>query len=188
MQSELVKLRRPVAEDGAALHSVIGSCPPLDTNSLYCNLLQCTHFAATSVVAEIDGALLAAVTGYLVPGNENTLFIWQVAVAEAARGRGLARKMLGEILARPECKNVTYIETTVTESNTASWALFEGFARRANVPLCRSEKFEKSIHLNDQHPSEILARIGPLAASNGISQATPLLDQSNIDTTKEMST
>lgn len=188
MQRELVKLRRPVAGDGSALHTLIDSCPPLDTNSLYCNLLQCTHFAATSVVAEIDGAVLATVTGYLVPGSENTLFIWQVAVGEAARGRGLARKMLSAILARPECKDVTYIETTVTESNAASWALFEGVARRANVPLCRSEKFEKSIHLNDQHPSEILARIGPLAANNRILQASSHQDHFNIDTTKEMST
>lgn len=162
---ELMTFRRPVPEDGAALHRLISACPPLDENSLYCNLLQCTHFAATSVVAERGGELLASVTGYLVPGREDTLFIWQVAVAEAARGQGLGRRMLDEILARPGCGSVTHIETTVTAANTASWALFEGFARRAGVALRRSELFGQSTHFNDRHPSEILARIGPLTGS-----------------------
>src|SRR3546814_16914023 len=39
--------RNPVAEDAQAIHDLIAACPPLDTNSLYCNLLQCTHFAET---------------------------------------------------------------------------------------------------------------------------------------------
>ena len=159
-----INLRRPVAEDGAALHALIASCPPLDSNSMYCNLLQCSHFAATSVVADKNGELLAAVSGYLIPGREDTLFVWQVAVGEGARGQGLAGRMINEILSRPECQAVYYIETTVTASNTASWALFEGFARRKGVPLERSEQFEQSMHFNNQHPSEILARIGPMAA------------------------
>jgi L-2,4-diaminobutyric acid acetyltransferase len=179
--SERLILRRPVAEDGAALHALIASCPPLDTNSMYCNLLQCTHFAATSVVADRNGKLLAAVSGYLVPGREDTLFIWQVAVGEDARGQGLAGRMLNEILSRPECQAVSYIETTVTASNAASWALFEGFARRAGAPLQRSEKFEQSIHFNNQHPSEILARIGPMAVANRSTSA-----RSASDANKEM--
>lgn len=176
MFSGRVTLRQPVAEDGAALHALIGSCPPLDANSMYCNLLQCTHFAATSVVADVDGEVLAAVTGYLIPERENTLFVWQVAVSEAVRGCGMGRRMLGEILARAECKAVTHIETTVTASNAASWALFEGFARREGVPLHRSDKFEQSIHFNNQHPSEILARIGPLAAATGSSPVRPAIE------------
>src|SRR3546814_14681168 len=40
--------RNPVAEDAQAIHDLIAACPPLDTNSLYCNLLQCTQFAERS--------------------------------------------------------------------------------------------------------------------------------------------
>jgi L-2,4-diaminobutyric acid acetyltransferase len=157
-----VSLRPPDSSDGGALQQLIRACPPLDANSLYCNLLQCTHFAGTSVVAESGSDLLGAITGYLVPGREDTLFIWQVAVAESARGQALGRRMLNHILARPRCAPVSHLETTVTGSNAASWALFEGFARRLGCELRRSPLFDRSIHFGGQHETEILARIGPL--------------------------
>lgn len=167
MHNERPTLRRPMSEDGAALHALIAQCPPLDENSMYCNLLQCTHFASTSVVADRDGKLLASVSGYLIPERQNTLFVWQVAVSEAARGQGLGARMLGEILARPECAAVTHVETTVTAANAASWAMFEGFARREGIALERSEMFVSSVHFNNEHASELLIRMGPLVARDG---------------------
>ncbi len=174
MSNERITLRRPEAVDGSALHALISACPPLDENSIYCNLLQCTHFAASSVVAERNRQLVAAISGYLVPGREDTLFIWQVAVSESARGQGLGRRMINDILARPECSGVRYIETTVTASNEASWALFKGFARRADAVLEQTELFDSTRHFNGEKPSEILARIGPLAtqAGSGSEQGT----------------
>ena len=51
-------LRMPRAEDGPAVTALIGSSPPLDVNSAYCNLLQCTDFRDTCVLAERDGEAL----------------------------------------------------------------------------------------------------------------------------------
>jgi L-2,4-diaminobutyric acid acetyltransferase len=162
VSDSLITLRRPSSRDGSALHALVKACPPLDENSMYCNLLQCTHFSTTSVVAERDHALVSAVSGYLVPGREDTLFVWQVAVSEDARGQGLGGRMLAEILARPECSGVRYLETTVTASNEASWALFKGFARRQGAGLEQSELFERDEHFGGEKPTEILVRIGPL--------------------------
>lgn len=167
-----VLLRKPEATDGPALHRLVQACPPLDENSVYCNLLQCTHFADTSVVGETDGELVCAISGYLVPGREDVLFVWQVAVAETARGKGVARQMLEHILDRPECANVRYLETTVTDSNQGSWALFEGFARRADARLQRRPLFKQHVHFAGKHETEILARIGPLPAGTGRDQST----------------
>ena len=36
--------RQPTAEDGYPLNKLVENSPPLDPNSVYCNLLQCTHF------------------------------------------------------------------------------------------------------------------------------------------------
>lgn len=160
MVSELV-LRLPTAEDGVSVFNLIQSCPPLDTNSVYCNLLQCSYFAETSVAAEQDGELVGFVSGYLVPSQSDRLFVWQVAVAEKARGQGLAGKMLKHILSRDFCKNITFIETTITESNSASWALFEGFSKRLNTNIKRSTLFDKECHFRGKHDTETLVSIGP---------------------------
>jgi L-2,4-diaminobutyric acid acetyltransferase len=178
MRDMPVTLRSPTAQDGASLHRLIRACPPLDENSLYCNLLQCTQFAATSVVAERAGELVAAVTGHLVPGREDTLFIWQVAVHESVRGQGLAHRMLKHILARPDCAAVRFVETTVTASNRASWALFEAFARSLDAALERTALFEQTTHFAGEHETEILARIGPFAAPGQQLRAMPPTDRS----------
>ncbi|WGL16126.1 diaminobutyrate acetyltransferase [Microbulbifer bruguierae] len=156
-------LRRPVSEDGAAVHRLIGNCPPLDTNSLYCNLLQASHFAATSVAAELNGELVGFISGYLIPERPDTLFVWQVAVAEQGRGMGLAGRMLREILARPACAQVSHLETTITPDNDASWALFRSLARKLDAACVDSVMFDRKRHFNGQHDSEMLLRIGPFA-------------------------
>ncbi|WP_346837477.1 diaminobutyrate acetyltransferase [Microbulbifer sp. SAOS-129_SWC] len=156
-------LRRPVSEDGADVHRLISQCPPLDENSIYCNLLQASHFADTSVAAEIDGALAGFVSGYLVPERPDTLFVWQVAVAEAGRGQGLAGRMIREILSRPACAAVRYLETTITPDNEASWALFRGLARRLGAECGDSVMFDRERHFQGRHDSEMLLRIGPFS-------------------------
>lgn len=158
-----VDFRLPTAEDGASVYQLINHCPPLDTNSMYCNLLQCTHFSNTSVAAVHQGELLGFTSGYLIPARPGTLFIWQVAVAEKARGQGLSARMLRSILSRSQCCQVTYLETTITESNKASWALFEGLADKLITQVNTSVMFDKETHFKGQHDSETLLRIGPFS-------------------------
>lgn len=159
------KFRLPSANDGASVYKLISLCPPLDTNSMYCNLLQCTHFADTSVTAvpsdSKDEELLGFISGYLIPERNNTLFIWQVAVSEAARGMGLAGNMLRHILDREQCSQVRYLETTITESNQASWALFESLSKKLHTPLEKSIMFDRNEHLAGEHATECLVRLGP---------------------------
>lgn len=163
-----VKLREPRVSDGPALHALVAACPPLDPNSRYCNLLHCTHFAATSVAAEREGALVGFVSAYLLPGKPErpTLFVWQVAVHEQARGLGLGRCMLQHLLRRPACAHVRYLETTVTRDNTASEALFEGLARVLGTGVRRHRWFDGERHLAGRQATEYLWRIGPLNRSD----------------------
>jgi L-2,4-diaminobutyric acid acetyltransferase len=162
IQDTEIALRAPRAEDGAAVYQLIAECPPLDTNSMYCNLLQCAHFSATSVAAELNGELVGFISGYIQPDQPDTLFIWQVAVGEKARGQGLAGRMLKEILARPACAAVRFIETTITPDNRASWALFESLTNKLGTEIQRSVMFERQQHFAGQHETEMLARIGPV--------------------------
>lgn len=153
-----IKLRSPTAEDGMSVYKLIEACPPLDTNSSYCNLLQCSHFSSTSVIAEQNGKPLGFISGYLIPEHEAVLFVWQVAVSAEARGQGLGKKMLRELIIRTQCN---YLHTSITESNEASWRLFLSLAKDFGADTKRSAMFDRHQHFNDQHDTECLLEIGP---------------------------
>ena len=153
---------QPDVKDGMLVHDLIQQCPPLDTNSSYCNLLQCSHFAETCITAKKNNQLIGFISGYRLPNQPSTLFIWQVAVSTSARGCGLASQMLLQLLARPSCQGVTQIETTITSNNEGSWALFTKLAKQLGAPLTRHNHFDRDTHFAGQHASELLARIGPI--------------------------
>jgi L-2,4-diaminobutyric acid acetyltransferase len=155
-------LRRPVAEDGPAITALIAACPPLDPNSAYCNLLQCSHFAGTSIVAERGGEIVGWISGYRPPADPSRLFVWQVAVSEAARGQALAGRMLDGLVERPEAEGVTHVITTVTRDNHASWAMFRKWASRRGAPLSERELFLQDRHFAGRHATEWQVEIGPL--------------------------
>ena len=156
----------PSTDDGWMVSQLIHDCPPLDENSVYCNLLQCHHFSATSVAVRLDDELVGFISGYLIPGRPDTLFIWQVAVSEKARGHGIAARMIRHILDRDCCQNVNYLETTITKANKASWALFRRVAEYYSAPVFDEPHFEKDRHFSGQHDTEHLLKIGPLQRSS----------------------
>lgn len=154
-----VILRAPVKEDGARVWTLVSECPPLDQNSMYMNLIQCDHFAPTCVLAERDGVLLGWISGHIPPDSPETLFVWQVAVHADARGLGLGKRMLKDLLRRPVCKPVQQLETTITRSNAASWGLFGSFARDMGGMLTDAPHYDRHTHLAGQHATEHLVTI-----------------------------
>lgn len=159
-------LRTPRPEDGPAITALIAACPPLDTNSAYCNLLQCSHFADSCVVAELGDRIIGWVSAYRPPSAPDQIFVWQVAVHPSARGTGLGSRLIEALLARPSARGATFLTTTVTQANDASWALFTGFARKRGLGLVKAPLFERQKHFAGAHDTEWQARIGPLPQSS----------------------
>ncbi|MDQ8209220.1 diaminobutyrate acetyltransferase [Coraliomargarita sp. SDUM461003] len=147
--------------DGSSINRLVAQSPPLDTNSTYCNLLQCIHFSDTSIIAKKLGEPVGFVSGYMIPRKACTLFIWQVVVSAEARGQGLALRMLRELLQRGHSEEVRFLETTITKENEASWALFRKLAKELSAKLEVSVAFDKETHFFGEHETEHLVRIGP---------------------------
>lgn len=161
-----IQFSQPTPGDALKVKLLVTASPPLDANPLYCNLLQCSHFALTCVCAWEGDELVGFVSGYLLPDCPTTLFIWQVAVSARCRGRGLARRMIEEILARPNCRNVTNLETTITPSNKSSEALFTKLGSHLGAPVETSVAFDRDDHFGGSHETEMLWSIGPLPKKN----------------------
>lgn len=161
--------RAPLKEDGAGILRLVHKLGVLDVNSAYAYMLIGEHHSGTSVVAEINGELAGFITAYILPDKPDTVFVWQVGVAEAGRGHGLATRMLLEILNRPACDDVHYMDTTIGPSNAPSQGLFRGLARRLDAEIDESELFGSELFDDydddEPHEPEILFRIGPFGGT-----------------------
>ncbi len=135
----------------------------LDVNSVYAYLLVGEHYSQTSVIAEVGDELAGFISAYCPPSKPDTVFVWQVGVADAGRGKGIATRMLFEILKRPACAHVRYLDTTVGPSNEPSKALFRRFAEKLDTEVEETELFGAELFGGDDgdHEPEILFRIGP---------------------------
>lgn len=157
-----VELRQPTLDDGAAMWRMARASQVLDVNTSYAYLLWGRDFAAHSVIA-VDRSgeqeePCGFVTGYQRPDAPDTLMIWQVAVNDSHRGQGIARRMLEELFDRDP--GLTVMETTITEDNAASIALFSSVAEGRGLSFERSPLFEASA-FPDGHDAELLFRLAP---------------------------
>ena len=158
-----IELRHPVLEDGKAVHDLITRCPPLDVNSSYNYFLLCSHFRDTCLVAEANGQIVGFLSAYRIPSRPETLFVWQIAVDEKARGLGLAGRLLEQLTQGPSCAGVRHLETTVSPSNLASRRVFARFAEQHQAAT-RETSFLEAHHFGvEQHEEERLIHIGPWA-------------------------
>jgi L-2,4-diaminobutyric acid acetyltransferase len=149
---DTIDLRFPTKNDAKEIHKLIKDSPPLDLNSLYAYAVIGEHFGETSALALKDGKIVGFISAYMVPECSGRVFVWQVVVGEAARGHGVAKKMLGFIKKNnPEIKE---IETTINPSNKASFRLFESFSTSLGGGLKEESLFLGEEVFDDAHEIE----------------------------------
>ncbi|KAA0022946.1 diaminobutyrate acetyltransferase [Antrihabitans cavernicola] len=161
-----VVLRPPTIADGTQLWQLAKDTKVLDVNSSYSYLLWCRDFSDTSVVAESDGRIVGFVTGFRRQAAPNTLFVWQVAVDESQRGKGVGRAMLDNLLDNLAPQGVSLLETTVSPDNPASIAMFTSLARRRNTSIVKQQLFEAD-DFPDAHEAEDLYIVGTQSVDEG---------------------
>ena len=146
-------IRHPTIEDGPAIWRLVVEAGTLDRNSCYGYLLLCRDFAESCAVAEQDGKIQGFVSGFKRPQQPDTWFLWQIGVAETARGQGLASRLAYFVLnaLTPE---IRYLETTVTQSNQASRALFNGIARNLGTSLNEESLFTSDLFPDSGHEAD----------------------------------
>lgn len=150
-------------EDGPTIAALVRACGVLDPNSTYAYVLLADRFGDHGVVAEEDGALLGFVTGFRDPRRPELLFLWQVGVAAAARGRGLAKRLLEAFASLEANRSATALETTIAVGNEPSEALFRSFAEARGASFEQVSEYPSA--WLDGHPTERVVRISPLNSS-----------------------
>ena len=168
-----VRIRTATTDDGAGIWRVVRDSGVLDLNSAYLYMLLGREFGETCVVAEHAGTITGFVTGFRPPRRPESLFTWQIGVAESMRGLGVGRRLLAAFLQAPGAAGATLLETTISPSNTASRALFTALARDIGAHIESGEGFRADqFPAEGDHEAEDWFRIGPLDPAR-ISQLQP---------------
>lgn len=149
-----VTIDPPDGSHGGAIWNVARASGTLDLNSSYAYLLMARDFAQTSRVALCDGSVVGFVIGYLRPSAPERLFVWQIAVDETMRGHRIAARMLDSLLA--DLPEVRTVETTITDDNEASQALFRSLATRHGAEHTIRPLFEVADFPDEGHEAELL--------------------------------
>lgn len=161
-RSEQVTFRKPAYNHAADVWNLVGRCPQLDRNTLYCELLHCTHFAETCAIAERAEEVVGWLSAYRPPTEPSTLFVWQIAVHPAVRNTGVGKRLIISALNRPYCKSVTHIKATVALTNKASNSLFATLARDLGAPIRQALWFDRHAHFKGRYETEYMIAIGPI--------------------------
>lgn len=160
MELEII-IRTPDKNDAKKVYNLIKKTKILDVNSEYLYLLQTTHFKDTCCVAEFNKEIVGFVSSYIHPQHSDILFVWQVAVDDALRGKNMAGQIIKHLLGRELLKGINYIYTTISPNNKASQRVFQKLAKEMNTIVEEETMFEiKDFH--NAHEDEILYKIGPL--------------------------
>lgn len=160
---ETITIRRSRLEygDGGAMWRVARESGVLEENAEYTYHMFSHFFGETSTIADLDGRAVGFVAGFRPPYREDSLFVWQIAVAEKARGRGLAAAMLHGLIQRLSPR-IHYLEATVTPDNEASMRTFRKIARDLDTSVTEEVLFPGNRFHGPSHEDEVLFRIGPI--------------------------
>ena len=154
-----ISVSTPTKNSGYAIYKLIERCQPLDLTSPSLYFIQSHYFQKTCAIATCSNDVIGFVSGFMDPLKENTLFVWQVAIDEPFRGRGLAQTLINYIL--QQNLNTEFIETSITEDNLASQKLFRKLSKHLNTVITQEKFLDQQTHFLKQHESEYLFRIGP---------------------------
>lgn len=152
-------MRTPTRDDAKQMWRLAEGA--VDSNSPYSYLMLVEYLAGTCAVAvDDDGQIAGFVTGFRLPEDPSTLFIWQIAVAPERRGLGVGAQLLDGVADRPAIPRLRYLEASVTPGNNASEGLFRAFAESRRTECIEDELFDAA-DFPGPHDPEVRFRIGP---------------------------
>lgn len=147
-------IQHPSIKDGLGIYKLVKKTKVLDVNSSYLYNLIGEHFSQTSLVVKQNNSIVGFVSGYFLPDQPSTLFIWQIGVDESMRGKGLAKKLVKTLLQTHKDK-VKTIHTTVSPSNIPSNKLFDWVAKEYKTTIEHQVFLDKD-DFEAGHEEEIL--------------------------------
>lgn len=155
-------LRAPQPEDGERVTLLPKDHREQVFGELLGELSGFEQFMNTSIVAEVDGEVVGAVLAYIPPFAPFTLNILQVVIREKEENKGLGSLMLGHLMRREVCAEITRLETTINSRDEMTWSLFRRFARWQRSRMEITPFFTQALlpHHRHENDNQVVIRLG----------------------------
>lgn len=162
----MLRVREARPEDGAQLWRLVKESESLELNSGYSYVMMSRFFSDSCLVAEEDDQVIGFVAAFVPPSDPDAVFVWQIGVDRGHRGRGLAGRLLLELLKTERCRPLKRLIATVSPDNKPSMALFRSLARRLDTGFDQRPFFPGEVFPEPGHEPEHLVEVGPLALTS----------------------
>ena len=117
------------------LHLHLASCPPLDLHTGFTYWVLTQYNSRYCFAAELDGEICAVLTAVRTDNPDPQIYVWQVGVGTAARGLGLAGRLLEHLVAAMRRDRIGSFQVSIAPSNHSSLQVFTKFAERSGASL-----------------------------------------------------
>ena len=131
-------LRNITEADAPVLRYLAKRCYPLDVHTQYIYWVVAKYYGEGGFILEKDGEPV----GYLMTVDaRKALFVWQIGILPAHRGKGLSQMLIHETAeyAKSMGKN---LEVTIAEENLASFSAFQRYCERHGMLMEKAELVE----------------------------------------------
>lgn len=118
-------IRKATEEDFLKVHGFTAGIPPLENYPEHVYKIILRYFGDCCFIAEDEGQIVGFVMGVVPQRFRETYFLWQIGVAPPSQGKGIGKKLLGEVEKEVKKKGLRRIEVTIDPLNLPSLKLFE---------------------------------------------------------------
>jgi L-2,4-diaminobutyric acid acetyltransferase len=153
-------IRNIEPRDAEILQAFVSKCPPLDPHTLFTYWVLARYQPTYGFVAQdFNGEVIGLLTAIASSNDHETVYVWQIGVAPAVRGNGLAQDLLHELNMAALQNRRRLLEVSIDSHNQESHCLFHAFARAQSATL----EVVDVLELHDEHyaltDSEVLYQI-----------------------------
>ncbi len=126
-------IRNVTESDAPLLRHLAKNCPPLDLHTQYTYWVIAGFFGGSSFLLEQDGEPVGYLTAVDAP---SAVFIWQIGILEAHRGKKLSRLLIRAAVEYAQAVSKD-LEVTIAPDNVPSYSAFRSFCDANGTPLKR---------------------------------------------------
>lgn len=147
-----LNLRPCTAEDVDEVRRFVASCAPLEVHTAFTYWVTFEHWGDFCFVLLKEDRITGYVSAIGSGRHRDTIYLWQIGVAEELRHRGMAQHLISAVVGAAVAKGYRTAQVSIAKDNEASRRAFERYA------TSRGNRFTamKEISLRDSFSGDLI--------------------------------